>query len=252
MIVANISITMPPPKRQRGRPRKSSSVTPSQSQSDTSSQPAFSPRNESIDLGALGDLGVSVLVAENNAATAEAVSSSQGVTERDSSVLLHFQPVNRAENEALPTVEEFTPGGHVLHEMRNLEEGTGPMDIDLAVITVGDITLSKSNPALCIEDAEFHATTSVGATYGQAPLLPADVSPGVGSQQKAGIDAEVAAEAEGVQATVESMKEKLRSLVGDLSDASLTREEINAFEDLFMDAKEALYGAGRRGRSLKG
>jgi hypothetical protein len=51
--------------------------------------------------------------------------------------------------------------------------------------------------------------------------------------------------------TAQSMRDKLQSLISDLDTASLTREEVNAFEDLFMDAKEKLYGAARRGRARK-
>jgi hypothetical protein len=50
-------------------------------------------------------------------------------------------------------------------------------------------------------------------------------------------------------AAAESLKERLKSLIGDLGTASLTKEEVNVFEDMFMDAKEQLYGAGRRGRA---
>ena len=48
--------------------------------------------------------------------------------------------------------------------------------------------------------------------------------------------------------TTQSMKAKIRSLISDFATAVLSREEVNAFEDLLMDAKEMLYGARRRGR----
>lgn len=49
-------------------------------------------------------------------------------------------------------------------------------------------------------------------------------------------------------ATVDSMADRLQSLLDDLQTASLSREEANRLEDLFMDAKGHLYGAARRGR----
>jgi hypothetical protein len=49
--------------------------------------------------------------------------------------------------------------------------------------------------------------------------------------------------------TMQDMKQRLQSLINDLATASLTREEVNVFEDMFMDAKEKLYGAARRGRA---
>ncbi|KAI9051873.1 hypothetical protein LZ554_004130 [Drepanopeziza brunnea f. sp. 'monogermtubi'] len=48
--------------------------------------------------------------------------------------------------------------------------------------------------------------------------------------------------------TVESMADKLQSLLKDLQTASLSREDVNRLEDLFMDAKGHLYDAARRGR----
>jgi hypothetical protein len=49
--------------------------------------------------------------------------------------------------------------------------------------------------------------------------------------------------------TADSLKAKLQSIVSDLGTVALNREEINELEDLFMDAKQQLYGAGRRGRA---
>jgi len=49
---------------------------------------------------------------------------------------------------------------------------------------------------------------------------------------------------------VQSLKDKLRGLILELQTAALSREEVNGFEDMFIDAKEQLYAAGRRGRNL--
>ena len=48
--------------------------------------------------------------------------------------------------------------------------------------------------------------------------------------------------------TADSIREKLESLIDDLGKAALSRAEVNRIEDMFMDAKEQLFGAGRRGR----
>jgi hypothetical protein len=53
----------------------------------------------------------------------------------------------------------------------------------------------------------------------------------------------------GQVSTMEVMRQKLQSLMNDLTTASLTRAEVNEFEDMFMDAKEKLYRAARRGRA---
>lgn len=50
--------------------------------------------------------------------------------------------------------------------------------------------------------------------------------------------------------TVQSMKDKLQSLITDLHSAALSRQEINELEDMFMDAKRVLYDARLRGRQL--
>lgn len=47
---------------------------------------------------------------------------------------------------------------------------------------------------------------------------------------------------------MQSMRGKLQSLISELATATLSREEVNVFEDMFWEAKEKLYGAGRRGR----
>jgi hypothetical protein len=49
---------------------------------------------------------------------------------------------------------------------------------------------------------------------------------------------------------VQSMKDKLHGLILELQTATLSREEANSFEDMFMDAKLQLYAAERRGRNL--
>jgi hypothetical protein len=73
----------------------------------------------------------------------------------------------------------------------------------------------------------------------EAPLAPtSNVEPEISSP----------AAAEPEIPTMYRMREKLQGLITDLHTASLTREEVNELEDMFMDAKGLLYGAGRRGR----
>lgn len=68
------------------------------------------------------------------------------------------------------------------------------------------------------------------------------------AEEHSSVDAVLEAEPE--LPTVQSMKNKLQSLIADMQSAALSREELRGFEDLFDDAKEQLYGAGRRGRAL--
>ncbi|KAH6662331.1 Rap1-interacting factor 1 N terminal-domain-containing protein [Halenospora varia] len=48
--------------------------------------------------------------------------------------------------------------------------------------------------------------------------------------------------------TYGSVQAKVQSLVRDLALVAFTREQVGSLEDMFMDVKEKLYGAGRRGR----
>lgn len=50
--------------------------------------------------------------------------------------------------------------------------------------------------------------------------------------------------------TYQSIKERLLGLINDLDMAALSRREVHDIEDVFMDAKSKLYGAGKRGRQL--
>jgi hypothetical protein len=54
---------------------------------------------------------------------------------------------------------------------------------------------------------------------------------------------------EPTETPVQNLRNKIRSLITDLGAAALSREEVNALDDMFMDAKEQLFGAARRGRS---
>jgi hypothetical protein len=49
--------------------------------------------------------------------------------------------------------------------------------------------------------------------------------------------------------SIDSLKAKLKSIVSELGSVALSRDEISELEDIFMDAKQELYGAGRRGRA---
>jgi len=51
---------------------------------------------------------------------------------------------------------------------------------------------------------------------------------------------------------LQSMKQKLYSLIGELSAAALGRREVHELEDMFMDAKRELYDAELRGRNGNG
>lgn len=49
--------------------------------------------------------------------------------------------------------------------------------------------------------------------------------------------------------TAQIVADKLQNIITDLSGGVLTRDELHRLEDLFIDAKEALYKAGKRRRA---
>jgi len=120
--------------------------------------------------------------------------------------------------------------------------GDTSFDVDIiAEMTIDENSeLEKPSQALVKPETEevignaSEITTDV--TGLPVPIVPAET----GIQSPAALEPELP--------TAQSMRDKLHSLIADLGTAMLTREEVNAFEDLFWDAKEKLYGAGKRGR----
>jgi hypothetical protein len=51
------------------------------------------------------------------------------------------------------------------------------------------------------------------------------------------------------QSTFQALKARMQSVIAGLGLAAFSRAQVNEMEDIFMDAKENLYGAGRRGRT---
>ena len=107
-----------------------------------------------------------------------------------------------------------------------------------------DPAKSENTPAALAEDSpaaeEIGPITPSSPT--EAPVLQSDVGIDAASEKESGLPVE-----EEVP-TAQSIKSKLQSVISDFASAVLSREDVNAFEDMFMDAKEMLYGAGRRGR----
>jgi hypothetical protein len=152
--------------------------------------------------------------------------------------------------------------------------GANDSQDNLELDVVEDTTVDETSSALVSPKAETReegiAATSNSheiITNGSQPAEPARTSlpPGVIPTSESPIlsskpeddipsvlelepepEREVEIEINGVQ----SMEDKLQGLILDLQTAVLSREEVNSFEDMFMDAKEQLFAAGRRGRNL--
>jgi len=239
---------MPPPKRRRGQPRKSSSVTPSQSDMSSQSQP--SPRNTSI------DLDTSMRMADDRIVPGvECMLDLQEVME-ESVIPPAVESADAIGSEVPATVTAMIPVESSVHDsMENAATNPGAMDIDVvAQKTVGGITEgSRSAPKMDAETTLVDSMRPVARSSQELAQIEQEV--GVQSSEELGqrghplADAEVQTEAEEAS-TAKSIRERLQSLIGDLGKAVLTRQEATAFEDMFMDAKEQLYGAARRGRAL--
>lgn len=113
---------------------------------------------------------------------------------------------------------------------------------DMAAQVIADTTFDDSDilESSATHDKSAHEPEDISSMVEQAPV------PSVESLRGASAPASI----EGVSVpTMQSMREKLQGLISELATAVLTREEVNVFEDMFMDAKEKLYGAARRGRA---
>lgn len=216
---------MPPPKRKRGRPRKSGSVTPSQS--DTNSQIASSPRFQSVDLDALVQSSQgSVVATEDFIALSRDLMDDDSATPLPSVEGLELNPevVTRDSVEARPRIST------------NGDTNPDLMDVDVAPESVHDGLATSVKP---------NVATKTETRPEEGKKLPSEEQAPASPLQK-----DVTMQIEALESTtMQDMKKRLQALIGYLGKAALTRDEVNAFEDMFMDAKEQLYGAGRRGRA---
>ena len=122
--------------------------------------------------------------------------------------------------------------------MDGIEDSKEAIAETIADTTIDDSDFLESSSAM---RKSIHDNMDISNMVGQAP------TPSIEALR--GASAPVQAESQEGAPTMRSMREKLQGLISELGTAALTREEVNVFEDMFMDAKEKLYGAARRGRA---
>jgi hypothetical protein len=123
-------------------------------------------------------------------------------------------------------------------------QATSP-DVERVEETVINESAFKGESSPAAETPESEIDSS-------AEIIPATTSDAIDTSSAASarerIHSGVAEEAQPEVSAFQNMKDKLESLIDDLRSAALGREEKREIEDLLDDAKEQLYGAGRRGR----
>jgi hypothetical protein len=218
----------PPPKKRRGRPRKSGSMTPSQS--DTNSQRGFSPRFPSVDLDAWTDNYVAI---DHHPVTTTLTSGKYAV------------PIASVEDFKEVGKEAATTGEEVMAQKAVLASGIVERQSEpLQLVAVGETSIDSTN-------FSYRTGSAKNAMEPMVVEAAAVSNMELALNEQLQIDALAQIEEEEAKAlTTKSLVDRLRNIIGDLGQVALTREEVSSFEDMFMDAKEQLYGAGRRGRAL--
>jgi hypothetical protein len=215
----------------------------SDQQVETSAEPGFNSSFASVDLDTL------IKAVDDTGSTADAFRSSanEAVSEKGGNVTDEERDMPSVEDEEMADVVQATEeaAGEAISSKEGGKAGDTSFDVDIIAETTSDENseLEKSSQALVkleiesreevIGNASEITTDVIGVLV---PIAPAETE----IQSPAALEPELP--------TAQSMRDKLQSLIADLDTATLTREEVNAFEDLFWDAKEKLYGAGKRGR----
>lgn len=149
--------------------------------------------------------------------------------------------IQKAEPDEDGKMEEVaTPIGetHVDHS----EDSKDTVPEVIADTTIDDSDSLESSAAM--RNKSIHDKMDISNMVEQVPAPSVEILRGAGAPVQAG-------STEGGPA-MRSMRDKLQGLISELATAALTREEVSVFEDMFMDAKEKLYGAARRGRADSG
>lgn len=166
--------------------------------------------------------------------------------------------VSRTEEEVLaPNNDELKVMGSQSGEERHDEEmeksSEAPVnnednisDVEMVADTVIGESSSLENSSSAHNKPETEAQEEVVMSTSKIITMSSEpVGQVMPAQAEASVQTEVVVEAPSAQ----GLKDKLQSILGDLRSVALSRQEMNELEDLFVDAKEQLYGAGRRGRA---
>lgn len=225
-----------PKKRGRGRPKRMSSVLAEGSQPSPSQSFSSVHREGSIQEPQ-----------EMEVATEAYTSSANDIVEErpDISQTMEELPTAVVEESELAGAEGDGQRLDADTDMSNAAIAQNTSDLGVVADTIiGEShSLKTSSSASGKPDEEAHETvmsTSNIIAVSSEPVdqvLPVQVNNSVQTEEVVG-----APSADGVKA-------KLQSIIGDLGTITLSRDELNELEDMFMDAKQQLYGARQRGRA---
>ena len=132
----------------------------------------------------------------------------------------------------------------------SVNDGRNASDVEMVADTIlGDSSsLNLSSSAAGEVAGEVDGEAQQEAVISASKIVTMSVErmeQALPAQADAFMQTETAVEAPSVQ----GLKDRLQSIIGDLGGMALSRDEMNKLEDMFMDAKQQLYGAGQRGRA---
>ncbi|CAD6447965.1 4acba6b2-06ee-422d-a714-a7b85db6248c [Sclerotinia trifoliorum] len=151
-------------------------------------------------------------------------------------------------NSSIEDLPEFNSASNVMETSSSIVSNDRP-----AIPVSGNEAIDDTN--FGIPEPEEQASPvpdQLDPDYVEETLLQSQIAEEMqfGSQEATNDQPEEIAKTASTAPTYQNIKEKLLSLVKDLEDAALSRDEGNEMEDMFMDAKVQLYGAIKRGRQL--
>ncbi|KAG0645579.1 hypothetical protein D0Z07_8644 [Hyphodiscus hymeniophilus] len=237
------------PKKRRGRPKRGTNVS---SSTGDGSQPNASVSSSSANLeGSADDAQEMDIPAEVAISTAnEPVTFGDDVAVEESLEIVVTTEDYPISNEAEMEVATMQSGERKPEDQDNMSVALvhgdqHTSDLDVVVDTMIGETSLLDNPSSAGSTSEKIQEEVVMSASKIMTMSSEPVDQSLSVHVDVSMQTEIIVES----LSFEGMKGKLQSLISDLGAVSLRREEMNELEDLFMDAKQLLYGAGRRGRA---
>lgn len=148
-------------------------------------------------------------------------------------------------------------------DMSSLGEFSSALDVmeaSYSIVSNDRVTTTPSNEAVddtTIDETEPKERSSPSLDQSEMDIIEETLLQSqiaeemeLGSQEPTNGQQEETAELASAAPTYQNIKERLLSLIKDLGDAALSRNEGYEMEDIFMDAKVQLFGAVKRGKGL--
>lgn len=257
-----------PKKRRRGRPKRVSSLAQDGTQ-DSFSQSFSSVDEEGSVQGSQG-VETATEVAARSAKAAIVSGADEAMIEQTSELAQTVEVVLHPNNEEPRLTASHDEEREYQAEAEKtdsaINHGVNTSDTEMVADTIIGEGSSAHHPSSASSkpEAEVQALKEVElreddvvmeeaeiiekAVMSTSKILTMSVEP-MNQILPAQMDASVSTEKIAEVPSAQGVKDKLQSIIGDLGTVALSRNDLNDLEDLFMDAKQLLYGAGRRGRA---